>query len=74
MTPQAEQNSPSPKVVAPPAKTDAEEVIQTSFRLLRTRWKRLQELCIDERMSVQSTIVGALEVEFAERSRIFRMP
>lgn len=42
-----------------------EEIIQTSFRLPRSRWKRLQELSIDERSSAQSIIVRALEREFA---------
>lgn len=42
-----------------------EEIIQTSFRLPRSRWKRLQELSIDERSSAQAIIVRALEREFA---------
>lgn len=52
------------------AKPD-EEVIQTSFRLPRSRWRKLQELCLDERASVQSIIVGALETEFAKRGLSF---
>lgn len=44
-----------------------EEVIQTSFRLPRSRWKKLQELSIDQRASVQSIIITALEAEFAKR-------
>ena len=49
----------------------AEELIQTSFRLPRSRWARLQQLHIDERLSVQSIIVAALEAEFARRGREF---
>ena len=48
-----------------------EEVIQTSFRLPRNRWKKLQELSIENRASVQSIIVGALEAEFAKRGMTF---
>jgi hypothetical protein len=51
--------------------TEAEEVIQTSFRLPRSRWRRLQELSIDQRASVQSIIVAALEREFASRGLTF---
>lgn len=49
----------------------AEEVIQTSFRLPRSRWKKLQELSIEERASVQSIIVRALEAEFAKHGITF---
>jgi hypothetical protein len=49
----------------------AEEVIQTSFRLPRSRWKKLQELSIDERASVQSIIISALEAEFLRRGLTF---
>lgn len=49
----------------------AEEVIQTSFRLPRSRWKKLQELSIDQRQSVQSIIIGALEGEFTKRGLKF---
>jgi hypothetical protein len=49
----------------------AEEVIQTSFRLPRSRWKRLQELSIDQRASVQSIIISALEADFAKRGLKF---
>ena len=48
-----------------------EEVIQTSFRLPRSRWKKLQELSIEERASVQSIIVAALEAEFRRRGLTF---
>ena len=49
----------------------AEEIIQTSFRMPRSRWKKLQELAIDQRVSVQSIILGALEGEFAKRGLKF---
>lgn len=52
----------SPKSPRRPA---TEEIVQTSFRLPRSRWKRLQELSIDERSSAQSIIVRAIEREFA---------
>lgn len=48
-----------------------EELIQTSFRLPRSRWKRLQELSIDQRCSVQAILVSALEGEFAKRGLKF---
>jgi len=48
-----------------------EEIIQTSFRLPRSRWAKLQELSIAERSSVQAIIVGALEAEFARRGLAF---
>lgn len=48
-----------------------EEVIQTSFRLPRSRWTRLQLLCIEERVSVQSIVVSALEKEFESRGKDF---
>lgn len=57
------------KDTPPPLKPD--ELIQTSFRLPRTRWTRLQQLSIEERATVQSIIVGALEAEFARRGRVF---
>lgn len=53
-----------------PARTQ-EEVIQTSFRLPRSRWRKLRELSIDDRASVQSIIIGALEAEFARRGLTF---
>lgn len=49
----------------------AEELIQTSFRLPRSKWKRLQELSIDERRSVQAILVAALEAEFSKRGLPF---
>lgn len=49
----------------------AEEVIQTSFRLPRSRWTKLQQLSIEERLTVQSIIITALESEFARRGRKF---
>lgn len=54
-----------------PASPGAEEVIQTSFRLPRSRWKRLQEIAIDERRSVQSVIIEALEDAFAKKGLKF---
>jgi hypothetical protein len=48
-----------------------EEVIQTSFRLPRSRWTRLQQLSIEERITVQSIIVSALEKEFEARGKDF---
>lgn len=48
-----------------------EEIIQTSFRMPRSRWKKLQELAIDQRVSVQSIILVALEGEFAKRGLKF---
>lgn len=47
------------------------DVVQMSFRLPRARWKRLRELSLDERSSVQSIIVAALEAEFARRGISF---
>lgn len=52
-----------------PSKT--EELVQTSFRLPLDRWKKLQQLSIEERVSVQSILVTALESEFARRGLIF---
>lgn len=49
----------------------AADVVQMSFRLPRARWKRLRELSLDERSSVQSIIVAALEAEFARRGMSF---
>lgn len=47
------------------------DVVQMSFRLPRARWKRLRELSLDERASVQSIIVAALEAEFTRRGMSF---
>lgn len=47
------------------------DIVQMSFRLPRARWKRLRELSLDERSSVQSIIVAALEAEFARRGISF---
>lgn len=49
----------------------SDELIQTSFRLPRSRWARLQQLGIEERMSIQSIIVAALEAEFQRRGKKF---
>jgi predicted DNA-binding ribbon-helix-helix protein len=49
----------------------AEELIQTSFRLPRSRWKKLHELSLDDRLSVQAIIVSALEAEFERRGLSF---
>jgi hypothetical protein len=73
---QAAQASPvAQQIDAPrrkkPTAGAAEEVIQTSFRLPRSRWKRLQEVSIDERRSVQSVIVEALEEAFAKKGLKF---
>lgn len=51
--------------------TAPEEVIQTSFRLPRSRWTKLQQLSIEERITVQSIIVAALEKEFESRGKKF---
>jgi RNase H-fold protein (predicted Holliday junction resolvase) len=51
--------------------TQSEELIQTSFRLPRSKWKKLQELSIDERRSVQAILVAALEAEFSKRGLSF---
>lgn len=53
------------------ATSKTEELVQTSFRLPLNRWKKLQQLSIEERMSVQSILVSALESEFARRGLIF---
>lgn len=73
---QAAQTSPASTQVDEPkrkktAADASEEVIQTSFRLPRSRWKRLQEVSIDERRSVQSVIVEALEQAFAKKGLKF---
>lgn len=68
-TPQTASESKNPiKQVKPKI---VEELIQTSFRLPRSRWKKLQELSIDERRSVQAILVGALEAEFLKRGLPF---
>lgn len=54
-----------------PKRQSAEEIIQTSFRLTRSQWRRLHELALDERASVQALIVHALEQEFARRGLKF---
>ena len=69
MRTQTEAKPTRAKSIAPPSKP--EEVIQTSFRLPRSRWRNLQALSIDERVSVQSIIIGALEADFAKRGRTF---
>lgn len=46
-----------------------DEVIQTSFRLPRSRWQRLQHLVIEERSSVQAIVVEALEAAFEKRGK-----
>lgn len=66
----AAQKADEPKRKRPSA-AGAEEVIQTSFRLPRSRWKRLQEVAIDERRSVQSVIIEALEEAFAKKGLKF---
>ena len=48
-----------------------EEIVQTSFRLPRSRWQRLHEVAIGDRVSVQALIIGALEAEFQKRGRKF---
>lgn len=50
---------------------EPEEIIQTSFRLPRGRWTKLQLLGIEERLSIQSIIVSALEAEFKRRGKSF---
>jgi predicted DNA-binding ribbon-helix-helix protein len=49
----------------------SDKLIQTSFRLPRARWAKLQQLGIEERMSIQSIIVAALEAEFQRRGMKF---
>ena len=63
----------APKRMKAPAATEPadEEIIQTSFRLKRSRWAKLQELSIHERMTVQTILVTALEREFAARGLSF---
>ena len=70
---QAAQEPAAPAAAASKrAKTPiTEELIQTSFRLPRSRWKKLQELSIDQRCSVQSVLISALEGEFAKRGLKF---
>lgn len=67
----AQEQISAPDQPAKRAKPIAEEVIQTSFRLPRSRWKRLQELSIDERRSVQAIVIAALEGEFAKKGLKF---
>lgn len=67
----AQESSAQASTASKRAKTPTEEVIQTSFRLPRSRWKKLQELSIDRRCSVQSIIVSALEGEFAKNGLKF---
>lgn len=50
---------------------EGEEVVQTSFRLPKARWRKLRDLSLDERTSVQSILVQALEAEFARRGLPF---
>lgn len=64
-----EMNPTSVKKLKP--KTGTEEVIQTNFRLPRSRWKKLQELSIDQRTSVQAILIHSLESEFAKRGLTF---
>ena len=51
--------------------TTSDELVQMSFRLSKPRWKKLRALGIDERASVQSIIISALEAEFARRGLTF---
>jgi hypothetical protein len=51
--------------------THTEELVQTSFRLPLSRWRRLHELSLEDRSSVQAVIVAALEAEFERRGLIF---
>ena len=71
--PAARAHSKRPRNVAPSkaANDDADEVIQTSFRLPRSRWTKLQQLGIEERQSIQSLIITALEAEFEKRGKNF---
>jgi len=73
---QAAQVAPSPVTESKASSkkiktTQSEELIQTSFRLPRSKWKKLQELSIDERRSVQAILVAALEAEFSKRGLPF---
>lgn len=73
------QSSPAERTTSRTGKTaktrkqvkDQEELVQTSFRLPRGRWRKLHELSLDERSSIQAIIVQALEAEFAKRGVIF---
>ena len=67
--PAAPTDTPSPSRQMGTSTSD--DVVQMSFRLPRARWKRLRELSLDERASVQSIIVAALEAEFARRGITF---
>lgn len=49
----------------------SEEIIQTSFRLPRSRWTKLQQHLIEERLSVQAFIVAAIEAEFQRQGKTF---
>ncbi len=51
--------------------SEEEELVQMSFRLSKPRWKKLRALGIDQRASVQSIIISALEAEFARRGLTF---
>ena len=53
------------------AKLANDQLVQTSFRLPKNRWRSLRDLSLDERASVQSVIVRALEAEFAKLGREF---
>lgn len=65
--PASDSQSPAKRTKA----IQTEELIQTSFRLPRSKWKRLQELSIDERRTVQAILVAALEAEFSKRGLPF---
>lgn len=67
----ASESSSEPARKSSVKKKSAEELIQTSFRLPRSRWKKLQELAIDERRSVQSILVEAIDGVFSKKGLKF---
>ena len=69
---QVQTDAPGTDSVPPKkSKSFKEELIQTSFRLPRSKWKKLQELSIDDRKSVQALLIEALEISFAKRGLKF---
>jgi hypothetical protein len=48
-----------------------EEIINLTFRLPHSKWKKLKNLSTDERRSIQQILLDALEAEFARRGLPF---
>lgn len=67
----ATQRATEPRKTSTRQKKPKEELVQTSFRLSRSRWRKLHELSLDERSSVQAIIIKALEAEFGKRGITF---